>query len=186
MTISLLLVIVLGALSIAYGVVTARQVMALDAGSARMQEIATAIQEGASAYLKRQYTTIGLVGVVLSCSSSATLGVPVAIGFLIGALLSGAAGFIGMNVSVRANVRTAQASTTSLAAGLDVAFKSGAITGMLVAGLALLGVAIYFFVLTSIGWPGPQQPHRHRRAGGARLRRFADLDLRQARRRHFH
>src|SRR4051812_26049201 len=148
MTLTLLLVILLGAASIAYGVVTAKQVMALDAGTARMQEIATAIQEGAQAYLKRQYMTIGIVGVVLFVLVLVTLGITVAIGFLIGALLSGLAGFIGMNVSVRANVRTAQASTVSLAAGLDVAFKSGAITGLLVAGLALLGVAVYFFILT--------------------------------------
>ncbi len=147
MTLTLLLVIVLGALSIAYGVVTARQVMALDAGSARMQEIAQAIQEGAQAYLKRQYMTIGIVGLVLFVLVAFWLGIGVGIGFLIGAVLSGLAGFIGMNVSVRANVRTAQASSVSLAAGLDVAFKSGAITGMLVAGLALLGVAVYFFIL---------------------------------------
>ncbi len=147
MTVTLLLVILLGALSLAYGVVTARQVMALDAGTARMQEIAQAIQEGAQAYLKRQYMTIALVGIVLFVAIVLWLGIGVAIGFLLGALLSGLAGFIGMNVSVRANVRTAQASAGSLAAGLDVAFKSGAITGMLVAGLALLGVAVYFFIL---------------------------------------
>jgi K(+)-stimulated pyrophosphate-energized sodium pump len=155
MTLTLLLVILLGAASIAYGVVTAKQVMALDAGTARMQEIAKAIQEGAQAYLKRQYMTIAIVGVVLFVLVVVTLGITVAIGFLIGALLSGLAGFIGMNVSVRANVRTAQASTASLAAGLDVAFKSGAITGLLVAGLALLGVAVYFFILVSIAGYAP-------------------------------
>ncbi|HYZ30892.1 MAG TPA: sodium-translocating pyrophosphatase [Crenalkalicoccus sp.] len=147
MALSLLIVIALGALSIAYGVVTSRQVLALDAGTDRMQEISRAIQEGATAYLKRQYTTIGAVGLVLFVLVAIWLGIPEAIGFALGATLSGLAGFIGMNVSVRANVRTAQASTRSLAAGLDAAFKSGAITGMLVAGLALLGVAGYFFIL---------------------------------------
>ena len=122
--------------------------MAADAGTARMQEISAAVREGAQAYLKRQYTTIGAVGIVVFVGLGLLLSWVVAIGFLIGAILSGSAGFIGMNVSVRANVRTAQAATQSLAGGLEIAFKSGAVTGMLVAGLALLGVAGYFWVLT--------------------------------------
>lgn len=142
------LIILGGLLALAYGAWAIADVNGRDAGNARMQEIAAAIAEGAQAYLKRQYLTISVVGVVLFVIIAYLLQVPVAIGFAIGAILSGLAGFIGMNVSVRANVRTAQASSQSLAAGLDVAFKAGAVTGMLVAGLALLGVAVYFWVLT--------------------------------------
>jgi len=145
---SILLVILCGLVSLVYGVWAIRSVMAADAGSARMQEIAGAVAEGAQAYLKRQYATIGLVGVVILVVLGWLLGKEVAIGFVIGAVLSGLAGFIGMNVSVRANVRTAQAAIQSLAGGLDIAFKAGAVTGLLVAGLALLGVSVYYWVLT--------------------------------------
>jgi K(+)-stimulated pyrophosphate-energized sodium pump len=141
---ALWLIVLCGALAIVYAIWATRSVLAADPGNPRMQEIAAAVREGAQAYLKRQYTTIGIVGVVIFFILAYLLGWLVAVGFLIGAVLSGAAGFIGMNVSVRANVRTAQAAISSLADGLELAFKSGAITGLLVAGLALLGVTLYF------------------------------------------
>ncbi|MGA8192400.1 MAG: sodium/proton-translocating pyrophosphatase, partial [Acetobacteraceae bacterium] len=151
MALAYILIIACGLVALVYGYVTSKQVLASDAGTARMQEISAAVQEGALAYLNRQYTTIGIVGVVILV----VLGVAmhsylVAVGFVIGALLSAAAGYLGMNVSVRANVRTAQASRRGLAAGLDIAFKSGAITGMLVVGLGLLGVAGYYLFLRHI------------------------------------
>ncbi|MGB5949038.1 MAG: sodium-translocating pyrophosphatase [Parvibaculum sp.] len=141
-----------GGLAILYGIFAGRSVLSADAGNARMQEIAAAIQEGAGAYLNRQYTTIGIVGAVIFVVISWLLGLKVGIGFLVGATLSGAAGYIGMLVSVRANVRTTQASSKSLAAGLSIAFRAGTVTGMLVAGLALLAVAVYFAVL--VGYLG--------------------------------
>ncbi|MEJ0051631.1 MAG: sodium-translocating pyrophosphatase [Methylovirgula sp.] len=145
---ALWIIIAAGVLAVAYGIWTANELLKADAGSPRMQEIAAAIAEGAQAYLKRQYSTIAIVGIVIFVVLGFLLSWTVAIGFLIGAILSGAAGFIGMNVSVRANVRTAQAASKSLSAGLDISFKAGAVTGLLVAGLALLGVSSYFWILT--------------------------------------
>src|SRR5947209_7792643 len=152
---ALWVIVLCGALSIVYAIWATTSVLKADAGNPRMQEIAAAVREGAQAYLKRQYTTIGMVGVVIFLILAYFLGSSVAVGFLIGAVLSGAAGFIGMNVSVRANVRTAQAAIGSLANGLELAFKAGAITGLLVAGLALLGVTLYFGFLIGMRHMAP-------------------------------
>ncbi|MGH6744228.1 sodium-translocating pyrophosphatase [Novosphingobium sp.] len=143
--------IVLGLLAILYGFVTSRQVLGSPAGNEKMQEIAAAIQEGAQAYLKRQYSTIAVVGIVVALIIVVTLGTVSAVGFVIGAILSGFAGFIGMNISVRSNVRTAAAAQTGLQQGLTLAFRAGAITGMLVAGLALLAIAVFYWYLTGPG-----------------------------------
>jgi len=143
-----------GVIAILYGIIIARQVLSAPAGNDKMQEIATSIQEGANAYLRRQYRSITMVGVVLFVVIGLLLDWVAAGGFVIGAVLSGATGFIGMLVSVRANVRTAEAARTSLAAGLDIAFKSGAVTGMLVAGFALLAVAGYYAGMLAMGLEG--------------------------------
>ncbi len=139
-----------GVVALIYGAITVQGVLKASPGNARMQEIAAAIQEGANAYLKRQYMTIAIVGAVIAVLLTFLFNLSTSIAFVVGAVLSGVAGYVGMLVSVRANVRTAEASRTSLAGGLSLAFRSGAVTGMLVAGLALIGVAGYFYLLTQV------------------------------------
>jgi K(+)-stimulated pyrophosphate-energized sodium pump len=148
------IVIGCGVLAVLYGIIVSRQVLSADAGNERMQEIAAAIQEGAAAYLNRQYTTIGMVGVVIAGILFYLFNLHVAIGFVIGAVLSGAAGYIGMYISVRANVRTTEAAAKGLGEGLKVAYQSGSVTGMLVAGLALLAVTVYYQFLVNAGATG--------------------------------
>ena len=151
MSTAYILTIGCGVLALIYGGYAIQSVLSANTGNERMQEIAAAIQEGASAYLNRQYSTIAIAGIVIGIALGFLLNISVAIGFFIGAILSGVAGYIGMNVSVRANVRTAEAARSEgLGPGLSVAFKSGAVTGMLVAGLALLGVVIYWLILKEI------------------------------------
>ncbi len=142
--------IICGVLAVVYGALTSQQVLRASAGNVKMQEIAGAIQEGAQAYLGRQYRTIAIVGIVVAILVGLFLGTTSAIGFVIGAVLSGVAGYIGMNISVRANVRTAQAASEGLQQGLTMAFRAGAITGMLVAGLALLAISVFFWYLTEV------------------------------------
>ncbi len=155
-------ILICGFIALAYGVYASRSVLSATAGNERMQEISAAIREGASAYLNRQYKTVAVVGIVIGIVLGALLGIKIAIGYFIGAILSGATGYIGMNISVRANVRTAEAARSSgIAGGLNIAFKAGAVTGLLVVGLALLGLAGYYMFLNSVIDSSTPEGSRH-------------------------
>ena len=155
MTTLQIFILLCGLAAVLYGIVTSRQILSLSTGNEKMASIASAIQEGARAYLNRQYLTIGIVGIVIFVLIWLVFGLSSGLGFLIGAIFSGAAGYVGMNISVRSNVRTTQAASSSLAEGLSVSFKAGAVTGMLVAGFALLSIALYYFALDNSGlFPG--------------------------------
>ena len=147
MTLMQIFILLCGLAALIYGLITSRQILSLSPGNEKMKEIAKAIQEGARAYLNRQYITISIVGLIIFVIIWILFGLSSALGFFIGAFFSGAAGYVGMNISVRSNVRTTQAASSSLAEGLSVSFKAGAVTGMLVAGFALLSVAAYYFIL---------------------------------------
>ena len=151
MTTMQIFILLCGLAAVLYGIITSRQILSLSSGNEKMQEIAKAIQEGARAYLNRQYMTISIVGIIIFVLIWLIFGLSSAVGFLIGAFFSGAAGYVGMNISVRSNVRTTQAASSSLKEGLSVSFKAGAVTGMLVAGFALLSIASYYFILSNSG-----------------------------------
>ena len=175
MSTGLVFALVASLIALAYGVITISGLLRKPAGNEEMQRVSLAIQEGASAYLKRQYVTIGMVGVILAIAIAIVLGLSTAIGFVIGAVFSGAAGFIGMNVSVRSNARTAEAARSGLNAGLQVAFSGGAITGMLVVGLGLLGVAGYYAILVQVGAENPLHALVGLAFGGSLISIFARL-----------